>query len=263
VGHPQVAAFARTANGGAKPTRSIAGQNTLFTRTMHDMGYDHVADEIVVPQFFAFAILTFDGGAHGNVPPKRIIMGPKTQINNPHAVTVDPVHGEYFVPGRADDHRVLVFKREVAGDVAPIRIIKTPHEPARVGVDTKNKLVIVSGDDQLLIFDRLADGDDKPVRVITIPKSEGNRSTGLMAVDSDTGMIFVASGASGRYEADDYVAVYSVFDNGEVPPRFAIGEGTLKDIRGVALDVRNRNVIVTDKTLNAILTFNAPEAFAR
>jgi DNA-binding beta-propeller fold protein YncE len=228
---------------------------------MHDMGYDPVADEIVVPQFFAFAILTFAGDANGNVPPKRIIMGPKTQINNPHAVTVDPVNGEYYVPGRADDHRVLVFKRERAGDVEPIRILNTPREPARVGVDPVHNVTIVSGGGELLIYDRTASGDTKPLRVITIPESEGNRGTGLMAVDADKGMIFVASGASGRYEADDYVAVYSVFDNGTVPPRFTIGVGTLRDIRGVALDVKNKNVIVTDKTLNAIVTFNAPEAF--
>ena len=80
MAHPQVAAFARLANGGAKPTRAIAGQNTQFTRTIHDMAYDPVKDEILIPQFFAFAILTFDGGANGNVPPKRIIMGDKTQI---------------------------------------------------------------------------------------------------------------------------------------------------------------------------------------
>jgi DNA-binding beta-propeller fold protein YncE len=261
VGHPQVAAFARSANGGAQPTREIAGQNTLFTRTMHDMGYDHVADEIVVPQFFAFAILTFDGGANGNVPPKRVIMGPKTQINNPHAVTVDPVNGEYYVPGRANDHRVLVFKREHEGDVEPIRIINTPYEPARVGVDYVHNFTVVSGNGQLLIYDRTASGDTKPVRTISFHESAGDRGTSLMAVNSEKGMIFVASGASGRYEADDYVAVFSVFDNGPVVPRFTIGLGTLRDIRGVALDVKNKNVIVTDKTLNAILTFNAPEAF--
>ena len=230
---------------------------------MHDMSYDHVADEIVVPQFFAFAILTFAGNANGNVAPKRIIMGPKTQINNPHAVTADPVHGEYFVPGRADDHRVLVFSRKQEGDVPPIRILNTPHEPARVGVDTVHNLIIVSGNDSLLIYDRLASGNDKPLRTITIPKSEGDRGTSLMAVNSQSGMIFVASGAGGRHEAEDYVGVWSVFDNGEVSPRWTIGgpKGALKDIRGVALDIKNKNVIVTDKTLNAILTFNVPEAF--
>jgi hypothetical protein len=35
----------------------------------------------------------------------------------------------------------------------------------------------------------------------------------------------------------------------------------LKDARGIAIDPKNRNVYVSDKTLNAVLTFNVPEAF--
>ena len=265
MGHPQIAAFARTANGGAKPTRSIAGQNTLFTRTMHDMSYDHVKDEIVVPQFFAFAILTFDGGANGNVPPKRIIMGPKTQLNNPHAVTVDPVHGEIFVPGRANDHRILVFKREHQGDVEPIRILNLPDEPQRVGVDPVRNVIAVSGGPGLLLYNRTASGDDKPIREIIIPKSMGKRSTGLMAINPENGMIFVKVDGEGRHEPQDFIGVWSVYDDGEVPPRFTIGgpNGVLMDTRGVALDLKNKNVIITDKTLNAILTFNVPEAFEK
>jgi hypothetical protein len=257
VGHPQIAAFARTANGNAQPTREIAGQNTLFTRTMHDMSYDYVADEIVVPQFFAFAILTFAGDADGNVPPKRIIMGPKTQLDNPHAVTVDPVHGEIYVPGRADDHRVLVFKREAEGDVAPIRILELDSEPARIGIDPARKLVIVSGRG-LQIFDRLASGKAKPLRVIRPPEGAG----GLMAVNPEKGIVFARGGeGGGRHDTGDYIGAWSVYDDGPVPPRWKIGLGILKDIRGVAVDVKNKNVIVTDKTLNAILTFNVPEAF--
>ncbi|HWP83929.1 MAG TPA: hypothetical protein VNN17_01960 [Terriglobia bacterium] len=261
MGHPQIAAFARTANGGAQPTREIAGQNTLFTRTMHDMTYDYVADEIVVPQFFAFAILTFAGDANGNVPPKRIIMGPKTQLNNPHAVTADPVNGEYYVPGRADDHRVLVFKREANGDVEPIRILETPDEPARVGVDPKHNVIVVSGGPELYVYERTASGKATPLRIIRFP--EGMRGgTGLMNIDPNTGMIFVrVSGPGGRHDADDYVGVWSVFDDGPTPPRWKIGLGVLKDTRGVALDLKNKNVLVTDKTLNAILTFHVPEAF--
>lgn len=263
MGHPQIAAFARTANGGAQPTREIAGQNTLFTRTMHDMTYDYVTDEIVVPQFFAFAILTFAGDANGNVPPKRIIMGPKTQLNNPHAVTVDPVHGEIYVPGRADDHRILVFKREHEGDVEPIRILETPDEPARVGVDPKHNVIVVSGGPGLLIYNRTASGKDQPIGTITIPDSYGRSSTGLMAINPENGMIFVRVSGGGRHDPLDFVGVWSIYDRGVVPPRWTIGgpNGLLKDTRGVALDIKNKNVIVTDKTLNAILTFNVPEAF--
>ena len=94
MGHPQIAAFARLANGGAKPVRAIAGQKTLFTRTIHDMAYDSVRDEILVPSFFAFAILTFRGDANGDVSPVRKIFGPSTQLLNPQAVAIDAVHGQ-------------------------------------------------------------------------------------------------------------------------------------------------------------------------
>jgi hypothetical protein len=263
VGHPQIAAFARMANGAARPTREIAGQNTLFTRTMHDMAYDPVRDEIVVPQFFAFALLTFRGDANGNVAPVRKIMGPKTQLNNPHAVSIDPVHGEYFVPGREEDWRVLVFPRDADGDVAPIRILEVDAEPGRVGVDPVRDLVVVSGGNRLRIYDRTATGKATPRGVITIPASYGRCGTGLMRINADNGMIFVGVGCGDRHETLDFVGVWSVYDNGEVPPRFTIGgPGTfLKDVRGVAIDRKNKNVIITDKTLNAILTFNVPEAF--
>jgi hypothetical protein len=263
VGHPQIAAFARAANGGAQPTREIAGQNTLFTRTMHDMAYNHIRDEIVVPQFFAFAILTFAGDANGNVAPKRKIFGPRTRLDNPHAVSVDPVNGEYYVPGRADDHSVLVFPAEADGDVPPTRILELDDEPQRVGIDYVHNIVAISGGPGLILYDRTASGKARPRRVITIPKSMGDRSTGLMAVHSEKGLIFVRVSGGGRHDAQDFVGVWSVFDDGEVPPRWTIGgpNGPLKDTRGVALDIRNKNVIVTDKTLNAILTFHVPEAF--
>ena len=74
-------------------------------------------------------------------------------------------------------------------------------------------------------------------------------------------MIFARVSAGGRHDTGDYIGVWSVFDEGDVLPRWKIGLGILKNIRGVALDVANENVIVTDKTLNAILTFNVPEAF--
>ncbi len=263
MGHPQIAAFARIANGSAQPTREIAGQNTLFTRTMHDMAYDPVRDEIVVPQFFAFAILTFAGDADGNVAPIRKIFGPSTQLKNPHAVAVDPIHGEIYVPGREDDHRILVFPRDADGDVAPIRILETDSEPDRVAVDPVNNVIVVSGGPRLRIYDRTASGKAQPRSVITIPASMGRRSTGLMAINPENGMIFVHVSGGGRHVAQDFVGVWSIHDQGEVAPRWTIGgpNGVLKNTRGVALDIKNKNVIVTDKTLNAILTFHVPEAF--
>jgi len=261
VAHPQIAAFARVANGSAKATRAIAGQKTLFARTMHDMAYDPVRDEIVVPQFAAFAILTFRGDADGNTSPIRKIFGPSTQLENTEALALDYIHGEIFVP---QDDRVLVFDRDVNGDAAPKRILGVPGESdvdaGRLTMDPVHNLLIGSFNDGIRIYDRLAKGLDKPLRVIT---GDVANAVGLLTMDSNSGMIFGAVRPAGRYAKEDYVGVWSIYDEGDVPPRWTIGgpNGLLSDARGVAVDPKSKTVMVSDKTLNAVLTFRVPEAF--
>ena len=263
MGHPQIAAFARLANGGAKPVRAIAGQNTLFTRTIHDMAYDPVRDEILVPGFYNFAVLTFRGDANGDASPVRKVFGPSTQIVNPQAVSLDAVHGEIFVP--QERGVVLVFPRETDGDAAPIRVLQTPR-PQRLTLDPVRNLMIVSGGGGIRIYDRTASGSAKPLRVITGP---GAKEVALLTNNPANGMIFgvVRPGGGddveGRYGLEDYVGVWSVFDDGDVPARLTIGGPNLllKDARGITLDAKNKDVIVSDKTLNAVLTFHVPEAF--
>ena len=295
MAHPQIAAFARLANGGAKPARAIAGQNTLFSRTIHDMAYDNVHDEILVPSFYAFAILTFRGDANGNVAPVRKIFGPHTRLKNPQAVAVDGVHGEIFVP---QGNQVLVFPREADGDVAPIRVVEGPDTglgAGRVTVDPVHNLLIAAnasgeareggfGGDAgrdaggggrrrvaaIRIFDRTANGNAKPLRVITGKAAD---DAWLMTTYPEKGVIFAVvrpgntggleGDISGRYALDDYVGVWSIFDDGDVPPRLTIGGPglLLKDARGIAVDPKSKDVMVSDKTLNAVFRFHVPEAF--
>src|ERR1051325_9701732 len=113
------------------------------------MDYDPIHDEIVIPQYYAFAIMTFRGDANGDVSPVRMIYGPKTQLKNNDAVSVDGVHNEIFVP---QGDRILVFPREANGDVAPIRIIEGPNTGLRGGggvgrlaVDPVHNLLIAAG----------------------------------------------------------------------------------------------------------------------
>ena len=193
MGHPQIAAFARLAEGSARPTRSIAGQHTQFTRTIHDMAYDPVRDEILVPNFFSFAILTFKGDANGDVAPVRQIIGPRTQLKLPQRLALDAVHGEIFVPQGSS---VLVFNRDDNGDVAPKRVLKGPDTrlgASAITIDPVHNLLIVSGGGggedgadgggggafagggegggggggRILIFDRMASGNTKPLRVLS------------------------------------------------------------------------------------------------
>jgi hypothetical protein len=244
------------AEGNVNPTRKIAGQKTWFARTMHDMAYDPVRDEIVVPSFYAYGILTFRGDADGDVAPVRKIFGPRTQLLNPEALTIDPVHGEIFVP---QDDRVLVFPRDANGDVAPIRVLAGPDTGlnlGRVTVDPVNNLLIAAGSGGLRIFDRTASGNTRPRALI-------RGGGGLMATYPPKGLIFArgGSGGGGRYDTGGYIGVWSIHDNGNVPPRWIIGKGALYDIRGVAIDPKSKTVIVSDKTLNGVLSFYAPEIF--
>jgi hypothetical protein len=276
VGHPQIAAFARLANGQAKPTRAIAGQNTLFTRTIHDMAYDPVRDEILVPSLYAGAILIFRGDANGNVAPVRKIYGPNTQLGRTSELAIDPVHGEIFVP---QGRRILVFPSDADGDVAPLRILEGPDtglQPNRMTVDPVHNLLIVSGGGGIRIFDRTASGNTRPLRFIRTSEGANSRdatagSANLMTTNPASGMIFAAirggvnvdEDISGRFGLEDYVGVWSIYDDGNVPPRFTIGGPNLllKDVRGVAVDPKNRNVIISDKTLNGVMTFHVPEVF--
>ena len=134
-----------------KPTRLLAGQATKLSRTMHDIRYDAVHDELFVTNPFANAILVFRGGANGEEAPIRIIQGPHTQLKgNTDRLEVDPVNNEIYVPLAG---AILVFPRDGNGDVAPVRVIRGPDTKLKradsVAVDTVNNLMVVgfSGDE--------------------------------------------------------------------------------------------------------------------
>ncbi len=239
---------------------------------MHSIDYDEIHDEIVVPQQFAQAILTFRGSADGDEPPVRVIQGSKTQLKRPDRIHVDPVHNEIFVPSSGS---VLVFAREAHGNVAPIRILGGPDTQlggGAVTVDPINNLLIIAGSagqrggeegNQLLIFDRTAQGNTKPLRVIRGPNTMLTNTKNVRVYPPGGWILVAEDGVEGRATGLSFIGVWSIHDDGDVPPRWTIGgpKGSLFKPRGVALDPKNRAVIVSDKRLNAVLTYHVPELF--
>jgi hypothetical protein len=237
---------------------------------MHAIEYDHVRDEIVVPQPFAQAILTFRGGTAGEEAPVRVLQGGRTRIEAPDRVGIDPVNGEIYVP---EGDKLLVFPREAAGDVAPIRVLAGPDTQlgaTAVTVDPVNNLLIVGGSSreprggQILIFDRTAAGNTKPRAVIRGPRTGLKSNVRSPRVYSPGGWI-VAGHSGEEEEKDSFVGIWSIHDNGDVAPRWTIGgpSGSLFRPRGIALDPANQAVIVSDKKLNAVMTYHVPELFTR
>jgi hypothetical protein len=171
---------------------------------------------------------------------------------------------------------VLVFPRDAQGDVAPIRVLEGPDTLLSgdnvIAVDSVHNLLLVGtaigrGQARLLIFNRTDSGNAKPKAVIGGPASHLNAFGGPIALYPPKGEIIISVQGTGRYaelSSDEaYVGVWSINDNGDVPPKWTIGgpKGVFRMPRGVALDVKNKNMMVSDKRLNAVLTFHFPELF--
>jgi hypothetical protein len=272
VSHPQIAIFARVADGNAKPVRAIAGQKSLVSRSTHGIAYDEVRDVFMVPQMYAQAILVYRGDADGEVSPIRIIQGPKTQLKNPDHIAFDSVHNEIYVP---QGDKILVLPGDGNGDVAPVRVLQGPDTEltgGSVGVDPVNNLLIAVGNDRvlgrghtrLLIYDRTASGNTKPKGIIGGPHSELIGTQGPFAVYPPRQEVVIGEYGPGELGTEDsYFGVWNLRKLGDTPPVWKFGgpHGIVRQPRGVTLDPAHKSVIVTDKRVNAVLTWYFPEMF--
>jgi DNA-binding beta-propeller fold protein YncE len=117
------------------------------------------------------SITVYPWRSSGDIPPVRVIQGPKTMLNWPATLFVDEEHGELYVANDAGDS-VLVFPIDARGDVAPKRAILGPRTglkyPTGVFVDGKNDELWVSnmGNHSATVYSRLADGNAAPLRTI-------------------------------------------------------------------------------------------------
>jgi hypothetical protein len=208
----------------------------LVDRAQHDLDYNEAHDEFYIANPLAQAILTFRGGANGNEAPIRIIQGPSTQIQSPDfGLQVDTVNNEIF---EVEHDSILVFPRTGNGDIAPLRVLKGPNTQLEnpygenavrsVGVDPINNVLVVTGDfvnrGRILIFDRTASGNAKPLRVIMGPKTLLGSAGYHMRMYPPKGWILQPVTGGG-------IGVWSVHDNGDVPPRFLLG-GPISEAAG-------------------------------
>ena len=269
------------------PKRLIQGQATKLARSVHNIRYDPVHDEIVAAHPVAQAILVFRGGADGEEAPIRTIQGPKTMLWDPDYVEVDGVHNEIYV---SSGERVLVFPQQANGDVAPLRVIEGPDtmlgrmRGAPQVVPGLNLMVVAAGPIPgrpghgiLLIFNRTDNGNVKPLRVISLGPKAGY--FGGDFVVSPKGWILIPGsaneGAGGRGEGggeggeggergqpNRVIKIWSVNDNGDVPPRWIFGGPKSKLAGGdLALNPKAKEVIALTGDQNGIAGFFLPEIF--
>jgi DNA-binding beta-propeller fold protein YncE len=273
VAQPRISAFASSADKNAVPTRIIEGQNTHLNRTVHAIAYDDLHDEIVVQSNIGQAVLTFRGGANGDEAPIRVIQGSKTLLRDPQTIFIDPVNNEIYALNMGTDDTLLVYDRTAQGDVAPKRVLKSPAAVAGVGaVDPVSNLVFLAGRGKgMLVYARTAEGTTPPLRTIGGGPVSGLAAPGRIVVYPQTRRVIVTTGANQGERDDDsgalspraYVGVWNQDDSGDVAPQWTVAKGFLYMPRGLTLDPKKKTVIVSDKYLNAVMTFSLPEMYER
>ena len=181
---PEVVVYRKMASGNEEPLRRLAGDRTGL-EDAHGIAIDtkngwmfvsnHGSNsDYRIPgsgKFHPPSITVYPLKANGDVAPLRIIEGPRTRLNWPAAMGVDPERGELYVANDSDDS-ILVFRVTDNGDAAPTRMIRGPktglRNPTGVVVDTKNRELWASnmGNHRATVYALDANGDVPPLRTI-------------------------------------------------------------------------------------------------
>lgn len=147
---PSVRIFAASAEGNAKPLRSITGDRTFLNWPM-GLEVDEARDEIVVANYGDNSVRFYRRTSDGDVAPVRTIQGDRTGLVGPVDVSIDVKRNEIWVANYSD-HSAVIFDRGASGNAAPKRIVRnapkgTPaltfSNAAAAAYDTKRDALIV------------------------------------------------------------------------------------------------------------------------
>ena len=241
---------------------------------MHDIRYNELRDEIVVPVPYSNAILTFRGAADGQEAPIRVIQGPKVG-EVAMRLDIDAVHNEIFIP---DGPRVRVYPLDGNGDVAPIRILEGPDTQLRnvesLAVDPVNNILVVgfhtnksanNPDGTILVFNRTDAGNTKPRAVIHGPKTGIIRINQMAVYPPKRLIVATMPGNVDMMEPTEaFLGIWTYDDKGDIPPKWMMPIGPKTQLRkpfGVTLNPKHKEVIISDMRNNGVMVFSVPEIF--
>jgi len=232
---------------------------------------DPVRDEVVLQDTNLFGIKVFN--RLDNTPPnvesttpKRVIQGNLTHCEYNNGLTIDSRNGDVYSVAMDTEDNVLVFSHDAGGDVAPARILKTPHRNFASGLDEeKNELfVTIQYPPKVVVYRKDASGDDNPLRVLEGPHTLLHDTHGL-ALDLKRRLMIVGSwgnssdpnvAGSGKVYPPS-IAVYPLDANGDTAPlRVIQGPKTQLDwAGGMALEVESGDLYVANDVGGSILVF--------
>jgi hypothetical protein len=211
--------FRGGAGGEEAPVRVIQGTRTQIIgdsySALDKVSVDGVNSEIYLPlgngasntersgSTVLPGILVFDRMANGNVPPKRILKGPNTQIvGNKPPVAVDTQRNLIVINL---NNALLIFDRTASGDVPPRRIIRGERSQVRstgnFRVHPPTGMIVTSCIGEAVCAWSIEDNGDAPPRFkLPVKQLSGYRISGLALVPTHKEILFSVAG----WGADDY-----------------------------------------------------------
>src|SRR2546426_2027014 len=159
--------------------------------------------------------------------PQRVIKGSSTEIQFNNGLYVDPKIGEIYSVESDTGDKIVVFGHDALGNVAPVRVLKTPHRGFGIAVNEERQemYVTVEYPPQVAVYRKTASGNEKPLRVLAGDHT-GLESTHGITLDLKNKLMFVNNwgnfsnfrvAGSGKFNPPS-ITVYRLDDSGDTPP---------------------------------------------
>ena len=249
------------------PVRTIRDTYPIYSSIAVDTQFNEVA----LQDTNLFGIKVFDRleNTPANVDaskPKRVIEGPKTDLEYNNGLYIDPKNGDIYTVASDTADNMIVFPRDAKGDVPPARLLKTPHRNFATAVDEEKGEVFITIQypPKVVVYRKQASGDEKPIRVLEGPHTGLSDAHG-MAIDVQKKLLFVSSwgnasdykvAGSGKFYPPS-ITVYPLDASGDTAPlRVIQGAKTQLDwAAAMAVDPASGYVFLANDLGDSVIGF--------
>ena len=253
------------------PVRTIKDTYPIYS----SVAVDPVRNEVILQDTNLFSVRIFN--RTDNTPanaesttPKRVIQGDKTHCEYNNGLTVDTATGDIYSVAMDTEDNVIMFAGGAQGNVAPARILKTPHRNFASGIDDEKKelFVTIQYPPKVVVYKKDAAGTEPPIRVIEGPNTYLHDTHGL-ALDVKRKLMFVGTwgnssdpnvAGSGKFYPPS-INVYPLDAKGDTAPlRIIQGPKTLLDWPGgITLDPETGDIWVANDVGGNLLVFRGTD----
>ena len=178
-----------------EPVRTIRNKYPIYSA----VALDSATQEVYLQDENLFGFKVFDRldntpPAAAFTEPKRIVSGPKTQMDFNCSIYVDPQTGDVYSVSNDIVDKVVVFPRNAKGDVAPVRELETPHMTFGIDIDEEEEELYLALEHPpaVLVYRKMAKGKEAPIRVLEGPRTGLADSHGI-ALDTKNKLMFVSN----------------------------------------------------------------------